>query len=62
MPAQKMKEEILMATNWFNKTVDETISTLKTDVQNGLSIEEVRKRQEEYGLYIESKYYNPIDY
>jgi len=39
-----------MATNWFNKTVDETISTLKTEVEKGLSIEEVRKRQEEYGL------------
>ena len=39
-----------MAKSWFNQTVDETISNLKTDVENGLSIEEVRKRQEEYGL------------
>ena len=39
-----------MATNWFNKTVDETISTLKTDVEKGLSTEEIKKRQEEYGL------------
>jgi hypothetical protein len=57
-----LKEEMHMAKNWFNQTVDETISNLKTDIENGLSIEEVRKRQEEYGLYIESKYYNPIDY
>ena len=39
-----------MATNWFNKTVDETISTLKTDVERGLSTEEIKKRQEEHGL------------
>jgi len=39
-----------MKTNWFNQTVDETISNLKTDVENGLSIEEVKKRQEQYGL------------
>ena len=32
-----------MATNWFNQTSDETISTLKTDVENGLSIEEVEQ-------------------
>ena len=39
-----------MATNWFNKTVDEEISTLKTDAEKGLSQEEVLKRQEKYGL------------
>ena len=39
-----------MKTNWFNKAVDETISTLKTDIEKGLSVEEVKKRQEEYGL------------
>lgn len=39
-----------MAQNWFNKTVDETILELKTDVQNGLTQEEVKKRQEQYGL------------
>lgn len=39
-----------MATNWFNKTVDEAISTLKTDAEKGLSQEEVVKRQEKYGL------------
>ncbi len=39
-----------MATNWFNKTIDETTATLKTDVDKGLSLEEVKKRQEEYGL------------
>ena len=39
-----------MATNWFNKTVDEVSSTLKTDVENGLTAEEAKKRQEEYGL------------
>ena len=39
-----------MSTNWFNKTVDETISTLKTDVEKGLSAEEIKKRQEEHGL------------
>ncbi len=39
-----------MATNWFNKTVDEVESTLKTNAENGLTAEEVKKRQEEYGL------------
>ena len=39
-----------MATNWFNKTVDETESTLKTDAEKGLSSEEVKKRQEEFGF------------
>ncbi len=39
-----------MADNWFNKTVDETISTLNTNIDNGLTQEEVIKRQSEYGL------------
>ena len=39
-----------MAINWFNKTVDETISTLKTDLENGLTQDEVKARQEKYGL------------
>ena len=39
-----------MATNWFNKTVDEVESTLKTNAENGLTAEEAKKRQEEYGL------------
>ena len=39
-----------MAVNWFGQTVDETIATLKTDVEKGLSQDEVKKRQEQYGL------------
>ena len=39
-----------MGTNWFNKTVDEVESTLKTNAENGLTAEEAKKRQEEYGL------------
>lgn len=39
-----------MAANWFNKTVDEVESTLKTNAENGLTAEEAKKRQEEYGL------------
>ena len=39
-----------MVKTWFTQTVDETISTLKTDVEKGLPIEEIKKRQEEYGL------------
>ena len=39
-----------MATNWFNKTVDEVESTLKTNAENGLTAEEAKKIQEEYGL------------
>ena len=39
-----------MATNWFNKTVDEVESTLKTNAEDGLTAEEAKKRQEEYGL------------
>lgn len=36
--------------NWFNLSVDETLGKLKTDAEKGLSIEEVKKRQEQYGL------------
>ena len=39
-----------MNTNCFNQTVDETISNLKTDVENGLNTEEVKERQGKYGL------------
>ena len=39
-----------MKVNWFNQTVDETVSNLKTDIENGISTEEVKKRQEKYGL------------
>ena len=39
-----------MATNWFNKTVDEVESTLKTNAEKGLTAEEAKERQEEYGL------------
>ena len=39
-----------MNTNWFNQTVDETVSNLKSNIDNGLSTDEVKKRQEEYGL------------
>lgn len=39
-----------MTTNWFNKTVDEVESTLKTNAEKGLTAEEAKKRQEEYGL------------
>ena len=39
-----------MTINWFNKTVDETIRELKTDMENGLNVEDVKQRQEKYGL------------
>ena len=39
-----------MPTNWFNQTVDDSISKLKTNINMGLSTKEVKKRQEEYGL------------
>ena len=39
-----------MKTNWFNKTVDETLEQLGTDLEKGLTKEEVKKRQGEYGL------------
>ena len=39
-----------MTTNWFNKTAQDTVTTLKTDSEKGLTSEEVKKRQEEYGF------------
>ena len=39
-----------MKTNWFNKTVDETVEQLGTDLEKGLTNDEVKKRQGEYGL------------
>ena len=36
--------------NWFNKSVEETIDELKTDASQGLSGQEVDKRNAEYGL------------
>lgn len=39
-----------MATNWFNQTVSETATKLKTDLEKGLTLEEVKQRKEKYGL------------
>ena len=39
-----------MKENYFNKTVDEVKEELKTDIQNGLTSEEVAQRQEKIGL------------
>ena len=39
-----------MTQNWFNLSVEETKNSLKTDIGKGLSLNEVSKRQEEYGL------------
>ena len=36
--------------NWFNFTATETINQLKTDIEKGLSDEEAKKREEQYGL------------
>ena len=36
--------------NWFNKNVEEISQELKTDLKNGLSDEEVKKRQKEKGF------------
>ncbi len=38
-----------MKGNWFNLTVKETVKELSTDLENGLTDEEVKKRQEQYG-------------
>lgn len=38
-----------MKENWFNKDVDETCKLLDTNIGNGLSAEEVKKRREQYG-------------
>ena len=39
-----------MTTNWFNQTVKNTVEQLETNEENGLTKEEVKKRQEKYGL------------
>ena len=39
-----------MKTEWFRKTVEETKEELKTDLSQGLTQEEVKSRQEKYGL------------
>ena len=36
--------------NWFNMSVEETKKELDTDLQNGLSQQDVEKRREKYGL------------
>lgn len=36
--------------NWFNKNVKDVESTLSTDLEKGLTTEQVQKRQEKYGL------------
>ena len=36
--------------NWFNQEIKEVESNLKTDIETGLKTEEVKKRQEQYGL------------
>ena len=35
--------------NWFNKKIEEVEKDLNTDLENGLTTEEVKKRQEQYG-------------
>ena len=35
---------------WFQKTVDETTNELETDLNQGLTIEQVKQRQEKFGL------------
>lgn len=42
-----MEEEAL---KFYSKTVDETLESLEVTSSSGLSLEEVRKRQEKYGL------------
>lgn len=37
-------------TNWFNKDVEDVEKILETNINNGLTIEEVGKRREKYGL------------
>ena len=36
--------------NWFNKTIQEVEKDLSTDLNKGLTTDEVKKRQEKYGL------------
>ena len=35
---------------WFQKTVEETVQELETDLNQGLTIEQVKQRQEKFGL------------
>ena len=37
-------------TNWFNKDVEDVENILQTNINNGLTTEEVEKRREKYGL------------
>ena len=34
---------------WYNKEIKEVEKELKTDIEKGLTLEEVKKRQEKYG-------------
>ena len=36
--------------NWFNKEVKEVEQELQTDIEKGLSTEQVEKNREKYGL------------
>ena len=36
--------------NWFNKTKKDVEKELNTNLEKGLTTEEVQKRQEKYGL------------
>ena len=35
--------------NWFNKKIEEVEKDLNTNLEKGLTTEEVKKRQEQYG-------------
>ena len=39
-----------MFENWFNKSTEETAKVLETNMEKGLTNEEVKKRQEKYGF------------
>jgi len=39
-----------MATKWFNSEVLEIVSNLKTNIEKGLTLEDIKTRQEKYGL------------
>ena len=39
-----------MEKTWFNKTVEETSKELKTNIEKGLSKEQVEEKQKEYGF------------
>ena len=36
--------------NWFNKSIEEVEKELQTDISNGLTLQEVEKRREKYGI------------